>query len=179
MLTDEDLMLQLARKDDEQALIELVRRYREPLMNHFRGRGVQEEYEDLAQECFLRVYKARKRYKVTAKFRTWLYSIAQRVWIDLLRKRGRRQRRETAFREEPRPQSQRPRDSHRSDLDWALEQLPQGQRDVVVFSILDQLSHREISSLLEIPEGTVKSRLHTGLRSLRGILEADEQGVHA
>lgn len=172
-LTDEELMLRVARHDEDAALAELIRRYRAALVNHFARRGVQHEYEDLAQETFLRLYKARRRYRVEALFRTYLYHIAHRVWIDHLRKHGRRERRENAFRAEPRPDQAEAPALARADLRWAMAQLPRGHRDVVAFSLLDELSHGEIAAQLGIPEGTVKSRLHHALRRLRDILEGD------
>lgn len=172
--TDEALMLRLAKRDDERALLELVNRYRDPLVNHFLRRGVQHEYEDLAQETFVRLYKARKRYRVRAKFRTYLYHIAHRVWLDHYRKTKRRARREDAFRGEPRPAAGGHRAEARHDADWALRQLPETHRAVVVHSVFDQLPHAEIAEILRIPVGTVKSRLHHGLRELRTLLEGDE-----
>lgn len=172
--TDEELMLRLARRDDDTALIALMERYRALLVNHFAKRGVYQEYEDLAQETFFRIYKARRRYKVTASFRTWMFRIAQRVWIDHVRKSSRRRRRENAFRAEPRPTHSRPKGMPAHDLHWALRHLSPGHRDVVVFSALEDLSHREIAEILDIPEGTVKSRLHHALRELRSLLEQED-----
>ncbi|MCC5850189.1 MAG: RNA polymerase sigma factor [Verrucomicrobia bacterium] len=172
--TDEELMMRVARKDHEEALVALIEKYRGPLVNHFMRRGVQHEYEDLAQETFVRLYKARKRYRVRAKFRTYLYHIAHRVWVDHVRKSSRKTRRETAFRDEPRPESGDAPDMHGHDVDWALSQLSPPHRDVVVYSVFDQLSHEEIAEIMDIPEGTVKSRLHHALRKLREIFAGEQ-----
>ncbi len=166
-------MLRLSRHDTDEALLDLMMRYQGLLVNHFRKRGVQHEYEDLAQETFFRIYKARKRYRVTASFKTWMFRIAHRVWLDHLRKQSRRTRREKAFADEPRPQHSSPPRAHAQDLDWALSHLRPGHRDVVVFSHLEQLSHGEIAEILNIPEGTVKSRLHHALKELRDLLEQE------
>lgn len=171
--TDEELMLQVAKHDREEALVELIERYRTPLVNHFLRRGVHHEYEDLAQDTFVRLYKARKRYKVRAKFRTYLYHIAHRVWQDHLRKSARRQRRETAFRHEPRPQYAAPDTQSASDLDWALSHLAALHREVLVYAAIDHLSHAEISEILGIPTGTVKSRLHHAMTQLRTLLSKE------
>lgn len=171
--TDEEIMLLLKRYDRDDALMELMNRYQKLLVNHFRKRGVLEEHEDLAQETFFRIYKARKRYKVTASFKTWMFKIAHRVWLDYLRKQSRRNRREKAFADEPRRQMDLPPTAHAQDLEWALGHLRSGHREVVVLSLLEQLSHHEISSILHIPEGTVKSRLHHALKELRTVLEQE------
>ncbi len=170
--SDEALMLRLAREDDDTALVELMRRHRAALMNHFRRRGVYDHCEDLAQQTFIRLYKARRRYRVRALFRTYLFHIAQRVWIDHWRKQSRRIRREEAFTSEPRPEHLDQAHGLTDDLDWALAQLPETHRSVVVLSVFDQRPHAEISALLRIPVGTVKSRLHHALRVLRTLLDA-------
>lgn len=169
--TDEILMQRVARGRDEAAFRELMTRYQQLLMNHFMRRGVYEGYEDLAQDTFVKIYKARKRYREGATFKTWMFAIAQRVWIDYLRKSGRRKRREDAFKAEPIPCSEPPPRLHPRDADWALKQLGDVHREVVVYSVYDQLSHKEIADILLIPEGTVKSRLHHGLKQLRQIVE--------
>ncbi len=165
--SDEALMCRVARHGRDADFVRLVERYQRALVNHFARRGVHGECEDLAQETFVRLYRARKRYRVTARFRTYLYRIAHHVWIDHLRRSGRRQRREDAFRDEPRPESQDPGAMAGHDVAWALARLSDAQRDVVVLSVFDQLSHAEIGVVLGIPEGTVKSRLHHALRELR------------
>jgi RNA polymerase sigma-70 factor, ECF subfamily len=172
--SDEILMQRVTQRRDEAAFRELMTRYQQRLMNHFMRRGVYEGYEDLALETFVKIYKARKRYRQGAAFKAWMFTIAQRVWIDHLRKSGRRKRREDAFKAEPvSPVSSPPR-LHPRDADWALSQLGERHREVVVYAVYDQLSHKEISGILRIPEGTVKSRLHHGIKQLRDIFEQGE-----
>lgn len=172
-LSDEDVMMRL-RKGDTGALESLMDRYQRMLVNHFRRRGVHDQYEDLAQETFFRIYKARKRYRPTAAFRTWMFKVAERVWIDYVRKSARKDRRENAYRAEPHPAHRSPDPQRRNDVLWALEQLPAKQRDVVVLSYFDGLAQTEVAEILEIPEGTVKSRLHHATKRLKDIFE-DEQ----
>lgn len=173
-IQDEELMLAVAASGDEAAFHELMRRYRQELVNHFARRGVQQVYEDLAQETFVRLYKARRRYKVRAQFRTYLYHIAHRVWVDHIRKSARRQRREQAFAAEPRTASVSAPGVRRADVAWALAKLRPPHRDVVVLSLLDECSHAEIAARLGIPEGTVKSRLHTALQQLRQFFQEED-----
>ncbi|MGA0369874.1 MAG: RNA polymerase sigma factor [Kiritimatiellia bacterium] len=172
-ITDEALMLRVSRSNDEQAFRELMTRYQQALVNHFYRRGVTQEYEDLAQETFLKIYRARKRYRPGASFKAWMFTIAQRVWIDHLRKSGRRKKREEAYRNEPAPASTLPRRLPHSDMDWALDQLAESHRAVVLHAIFHQRSHADTAGILGIPEGTVKSRLHHGLKQLRKILVED------
>lgn len=172
-VSDEDVMMRL-RNGDTAALQILMDRYQRMLVNHFRRRGVQDQYEDLAQETFFRIYKARKRYRPTAAFRTWMFKVAERVWIDYVRKSARKDRREKAYRAEPHPAHRSPDPHHRDDVLWALDQLSPKQRDVVVLCYFDGLAQTEASDILGIPEGTVKSRLHHATKRLKEILE-DEQ----
>ncbi|WFB34870.1 RNA polymerase sigma factor [Kiritimatiellota bacterium B12222] len=171
--TDEELMRKVAVNHDQAAFVELMNRYQQMLVNHFIRRGVYQEYEDLAQDTFFKIYKARRRFRSQESFRAWMFTIAQRVWIDHLRKSGRRNRREDAFRAEPTVDKFHPKHQQKHDADWGLAQLSDIHRDVVVHSVYDQLSHVEISKILQIPEGTVKSRLHNGLRQLREIFEQE------
>jgi RNA polymerase sigma-70 factor (ECF subfamily) len=173
-LSDEEWMQRLARRDDNLALQALMDRYRGILVNHFARRGVKEAYEDLAQETFVRIYKARKRYRDQGTFRAWMFRIAQRVWIDHVRKSARRLRKEQALRAEPVLRSRDPRPMLSEDLQWALEKLKPSHREVVMFSVLEQLTHQEVAAILEIPEGTVKSRLYHALRQLREILNQED-----
>lgn len=172
--TDEELMRTVALRQDGAAFRELMTRYHRILVNHFCRRGVYEAYEDLAQETFFKIYRARKKFNPEQPFKAWMFTIAQRVWIDYLRKTGRRKNREEAFRQEPRPASHSPDPMPGHDLDWALDHLSPIHREVVVLSVVDQLSHREIAEILGVPEGTVKSRRHHALKELRALFEPGE-----
>src|ERR1051326_3578719 len=80
-------------RGDESAFLELVTRYRNRLLNFiFRRTGSRELAEDIVQETFLRVVNAAPRYQATAKFTTWLYTIALNLWRNELA-RGRNQSR--------------------------------------------------------------------------------------
>src|SRR5262249_55805114 len=91
-LRDPDIRLMLQVKDDEAgAFEELVERYQHRLvavMNHLVGNA--EEAEDLAQEVFLRVYRARKKYRPRSKFSTWLFTIANNLALNSLRSKQRK-----------------------------------------------------------------------------------------
>lgn len=103
-LPDETLMQRLARNDTA-AFDRLFRRHRRAVFSYsFRMVGDGPAAEDLAQECFLRVWRARERYQPAAAFRTWLFTIARRLALDELKRRERHPTvlaRETAGEEEP------------------------------------------------------------------------------
>ena len=164
------LMKRLAR-GDETATSELLQAYQAALMNFFRRLGAQtDEAEDALQETFGRLFAYRHRYKPTGSFRTFLYTVARRAWIDLCRKRQRRQKGETtgdvSFYEAPVGTSS----DDRMDLEAALRHLPETHRMVVILSVFGGLQYEEISKVLEIPEGTVKSRMFHALRKLKAQL---------
>src|SRR5580700_3885054 len=89
--TDPDAALMLrVKRGDRAAFAELVERYKQPVMNFvFRSLRDEAEAEDLAQNVFLQVYKSRSRYKQTAKFSTWLFTIARNLCLNELRRRSR------------------------------------------------------------------------------------------
>src|SRR6202158_6032709 len=83
--SDVQLMLDV-KAGDEQSFALLLHRYRTPLVNFlYRMVRAREEAEDLAQEVFLRVYRARKDYKPSAKFTTWLFRIATNLALNAIR----------------------------------------------------------------------------------------------
>jgi len=174
-MDDAALMLR-ARDDDRDAFAVLVKRHQKMLLNFFARSGVQYDYEDLVQQTFLRLYRYRDRYVVTAKFTTFLFLLARQVWIDELRRRRRRERLAEGLAAEPHPEHVAPvaADSGASggmDLGPALASLPEGLRQVVELGVYQDLPYAEIAEILKIPVGTVKSRMFNALAKLRAYLE--------
>ena len=86
---DAALMLRVKR-GDRAAFAELVDKYKQPVLNFiYRSLRDETEAEDLAQKVFLQVYKSRSRYRQTAKFSTWLFTIARNLCLNELRRRSR------------------------------------------------------------------------------------------
>lgn len=176
-IADEDalLMMAAAKNDDQAAFEQLVIRHQKPLLNFFYRSCVYTDVEDLVQQTFVKLYSYRKKYSPKAKFTTFLYLIARQVRIDEIRKRIRLQnlreklKAENGFTE---PITTEPPYSGLSDdLQAALAKLSDAHREVVVLGMLQELPYPEISEILGIPVGTVKSRMHHALRELRRILE--------
>jgi RNA polymerase sigma-70 factor (ECF subfamily) len=88
---DPDAVLMLrVKRGDRAAFAELVEKYKQPVMNFiYRSLRDETEAEDLAQNVFLQVYKSRSRYKQTARFSTWLFTIARNLCLNELRRRAR------------------------------------------------------------------------------------------
>ena len=168
---------------DHGAFEPLVRRYEKRLFGYFLNLVEDPTTAaDLAQETFVRVYRAVPRYRESGRFESWLFRIA----ANLVRSRRRRpdQRaahvsleetpaaeRELAARGgERRPDDAAWRAELRDALQKALPQLPLVFREAVVLRDVQGWSYREIAEMLGVEEGTVKSRAHRGRQRLRELL---------
>lgn len=172
-------VMERLRDGDEEALAVLVGRFQRELVGFFYHQCWDQLLaEELAQTVFIKLYQARSRYQATAKLRTYLYRIARNAWIDHLR----RQRHHASLDAEIGDGQTRMKDllpghidndkERRTDLirhrvQEAVELLPAGQRDVFILANNQQLKYEEISRVLDIPQGTVKSRMHAAIRNLR------------
>lgn len=168
---------------DHGAFEPLVRRYEKRLFGYFLNLVEDPATAaDLAQETFVRVYRAVPRYRESGRFESWLFRIA----ANLVRSRRRRpdQRaahvsleetpaaeRELAARGgERRPDEAAWRAELRDALEKAMPQLPLVFREAVVLRDVQGWSYREIAEMLGVEEGTVKSRAHRGRQRLRELL---------
>ena len=112
----------------------------------------------------------------SAKFTTFLFLLARQVWIDERRRRQRKDRLIRELSDEPRPahadvEAARAAATGAMDLAQALASLPEALRQVVELGVYQDLPYDEIAKILEIPVGTVKSRMFTALKKLRAFLE--------
>lgn len=173
---------------DASAFEQLVGRHQRGVFN-FLLRSVRNppRAEELLQEVFLRVVRAKARYQASAKFTTWLYSIARNLCVDESR---RAKFRDHQSLDQPRrgsdgqgtpmvstiPAASVPTDEAaeaptiRRRLSEAVDALPQEQREVFLMRQISGLSFREIADAVGIPENTVKSRMRYALEKLRGEL---------
>ncbi|MFZ4394695.1 MAG: RNA polymerase sigma factor [Kiritimatiellia bacterium] len=171
---DDRILMQRACQGDREAFTELVRRHQRPLMNFFRRCGVQTDAEDLVQQTFIRLYRYRDRYQPSAKLTTFLYLLARQVWIDELRRRQRTERLRKGLEAEPQLEfvaGGKGPERGKMDIEAALAALPEGMRMVVVMSIYQNMVYEDIALALQIPVGTVKSRMFNALRLLRQAME--------
>jgi len=171
------LMIKAAR-GDETAFEQLVDRSQDALVQYLtRLCGRPALAEDLAQDTYVKLYAKRRRYRPLARFRTFLYRIAHNLWIDYLRKH----RLSASSLDEMRSGSEIPDRKGigaeiaviQSDLMRAVDRLPLGQRQVLLLHLIEGLNYAEISGALEIPRGTVKSRMYHAVRKLRAVYESE------
>ena len=176
---DADLVA-AALKGNEDCFGDLVKRYQGRLVNYlYRLLRDNAEAHDLAQEVFLKVYKALDRYDPKYKFSTWLFRVAQNAAIDQIRKRrlqlvsmdrvgGEDSDRTWEFPSgDPNPYGDL-RNRERGDaIQEAIERLPWQYRELIILRHFGELSYEEIATLKEMPLGTVKNKLFRGRQLLK------------
>ncbi len=180
-ISDEEL-IQRFQDGDLYAFDIIVKRYKNPLLNFaYRFVGNIEEAEDVVQETFLRLYKNKHAYKRIAKFSTWLYTIAGNLSKTELRKRKRRKLvsiselgyddKEFEI-EDKKSNTERDVDSVLKEdiIQKAIEELPKRFKQVIILRDVQELAYEEISEILNIPLGTVKSRVNRARLKLQAKL---------
>jgi RNA polymerase sigma-70 factor (ECF subfamily) len=170
-LSDE-ILIEKFQKGDNYAFDQLVRRYKDPLLNFiFRFVGNLIEAEDIVQDTFYRVYKNKHYYKNVAKFSTWIYTIAGNLAKTELRRRKRRKifsiHRDTPGEKEwnlPDMESNPEKEVNtmvtEKLIQNAINNLPNKFREVVILRDIEGFSYEEISEIIKVPLGTVKSRVN-------------------
>lgn len=166
--TDAHLAGRVANGDAEAAHA-LVDRYRRPLAAVLsRALANPADVDDVFQETWIRVVRSAHRYDPEQRFSTWLFAIA---W-NLVKDRWARQREHTDVDLATLPAASRSPEECAIDSDKArtvrelVARLPERLSQAILLRYFDELSEREVAAHLGIPVGTVKSRLHHGLRQL-------------
>ncbi len=173
---DDAALMSASRGGDMQAFSDLVRKHQRGLVNFFMRMGASSHAEDLAQETFIRLFKYRDRYTPSAKFTTFLYTLARHAWFDTLRKWQRRDKglallqADAAIRDEER---QGPKEGRAEAVRAAVERLPDKLRLVVVLGVYEGLDYETISRIAGIPVGTVKSRMFVATQRLKDELKGN------
>lgn len=183
--SDRELMVAF-QEGDREAFAALYDRHARKLINFFHKMCYDRALaEDLTQETFLKLLRFRGRYRPEATFTTFLYTVARNLWID--RHRSRKSAPKTVSTEiraqedgstlgdlvegREEPAEKRIADREAADLvRQALQDLPEPQRVVFVLAEAQGLKYREIADILDIPVGTVKSRMNAAVSRLRGML---------
>jgi RNA polymerase sigma-70 factor, ECF subfamily len=180
--TDEELIARF-QAGDVAAFEMIVFRYKDPLINyvfHFLGDRI--DAEDVVQETFLRVYRNKHLYRNVAKFSTWIYTIAGNLAKTELRRRRRRKifsLSQMGYENHdyeitdtvPTPDGLVDGEMSQSFIRKEIEALPVRFREVVVLRDIQEFSYEEISDILKIPIGTVKSRVNRGRMRLQKRLQ--------
>lgn len=172
-----DLLQRVAETSDAEAFSELFENYAPRVKSYMMRQGADPNTaEELAQETLLTVWRKARLYSgEKGSATTWIFTIARNLRIDRLR-------RETPWQELPEGRDEEasadtPPDEQVSERERSarvhksLQTLPKDQHEVVVLSYLEGLSHSEIAERLELPLGTVKSRMRLAYQKIRETVE--------
>ena len=171
---DEDELVRAAQSGDRDAFGLLVERYQRDIYRLcYRYVNDRQDASDMAQEAFLKAYRAIGRFRGSSRFSTWIYRIAVNTCLN--------------FRASRRPQGEALPDSlpaHRVELNEridtgrlrsrvraAVAKLPEKQRATLILKTYHDLTHQEVAAILGSTVGTVKANLFHALRNLRRIVE--------
>lgn len=171
-------------KGDQDAFGEIVELYKDKVFQIcFRMLGNRHEAEDMAQEAFVRAYVNIKSFNINMKFSTWLYRIATNLCIDRIRKKKpdfyldakvagsegldmySQIAADTAL-----PEEEVESLELQETIQAEILKLPEKYRTPIVLKYIEELSLKEISEILDLPVGTVKTRIHRGREALRNQL---------
>ncbi len=180
--TDEQLIARF-QSGDERAYIELVNRYRDRLINFvYPFLGDFEQAEDVVQETMLKLYEKKHYYREIAKFSTWIYTIARNLANTELRKKKRRKttyisRMTKDDRQYDIPAVQADLNQNlqnefiRDRIHAAIKELPEHFKTVIILRDIQELSYDDISNIVGVPLGTVKSRINRARLQLQAELQ--------
>jgi RNA polymerase sigma-70 factor (ECF subfamily) len=181
---DDHSLLAATLAGDETAFQELVRRYRNQITNYvYRMLNDYDRAADLAQETFVRVYTNAERYQATYSFSTYIYRIAHNLAISELRQRKRRRlipfpsffsdkdseeiEVEIEDKKQVMADDSMIADERRDAVRKAIASLPEKYRAALVLCDIEEKSYEEISVVLDLPVGTVKSRINRARNLLK------------
>jgi RNA polymerase sigma-70 factor, ECF subfamily len=185
---DPDAALMLRVRDGDRIAFEsLVEKYKQPVVNLV-ARTLNDftEAEDVAQHVFVQVYKSAHRYEVTAKFSTWLFTIARNLSLNELRRRSRHRADsldETFSDDEEHPIRQAPdlrttgptdhllREELEAKVEEAIAELPEKQRTALLMCRHEEFSYEEIAGVIGCSLSATKSLIHRARETLKGKLK--------
>lgn len=168
-------------KGDQSAFADIVSLYQHKLYQVcYRMLGNKQESEDIAQEAFVRAYTNLHTFDQKRKFSTWLYRIATNLCIDRIRKKkpdtyldaevtgtdGLTMYSQIAT-DDQLPEETIVQLELQERIQYEIGRLPDKYRSVIVLKYMEELSLQEISEILDMPLGTVKTRIHRGREALR------------
>ena len=188
-LSDEKLIKKF-QNGEVNAYNELVKRYKDRLLNFiYRFLNDIDRSEDLVQDTLIKLYTHKDSYKEVAKFSTWLYTIAANLARTELRKIKRRKTfsvselsnddREYIISSDASDQSKDYLTKNfQKKIQNALAQLPNDFKTIIILRDIQELSYDEISKIVELPLGTVKSRINRGRLKLQKLLKKKGENPH-
>lgn len=188
-LSDTELMM-LVQQGDFAAFDELYNRYSGPIRRFLFSLAWDKcVLDDYVQEVFLRLFRSKDRYVPSGKFSTYIFQIAKNYYLTQRRKQSHALKDTTVVQEDRdgrdpftgirineriEPEAHLIGEYRKWQIHRAIESLPEGQRMVFVLSHFEGMKYTEIAEVLQVPVGTVKSRMSTAVRALRSLLEDND-----
>lgn len=174
-MTDEELMAR-CRSGDADAFTALYERHRDRAMRHATGMlGDSNASGDVVQEAFLYVFRKAPSWEPRARFTTLLYKVVSSLCVSALRRRRRDSaapvHEESAADPGQGPAARASGNELAGKVREALADMPEAYREVLALRFFEDLPYEDIAEMLDVPVGTVKSRIHNGLELLRGFFQ--------
>ena len=181
---DPDAVVMLrVKRGDAAAFSGLVEKYKQPVINLcWRTLGDPTEAEDLAQNAFVQAYKSAPRYEASAKFSTWLFTIARNLCLNEIRRRARHPAdsldqtyddsddqpvHQVEDRRVVAPPDELLRGELEQKVEVAIQSLPENQRTALLLCRQDDLSYEEMGKILDCSVSAVKSLIHRGRETIK------------
>ena len=186
-LPNDIALIERAQRGDRDAVNQLVTKYQARAYQYaYRLTGNQDDASDLVAEAFVRVYTALPRFRKDSQFTTWLFRIVTNCFLDAKKKAARKPTDQledawvdadanSTIVEQESPIEASERAEREQIMQQAIEKLPEYQRAMIVMFHVENLSYEDIAATLDLPIGTVKSRLNRARLALREILEPYEE----
>lgn len=187
---EDNVLVERAKKGDREAFDQLIRKHEKRAYQYaFRLTSNPEEAADIVSDAFIRVFTAVKNFRGNSAFTTWLYRILTNCFLDMKKREKNKQTTslESALQTDegdferqieddgPSPQKELERRERERSVQDAVSRLPEYQQAMIVMYHGEMLSYEEIAEALDLPIGTVKSRLNRARLSLREELVPDEE----
>ena len=175
------ILIDLAQQGDEQAFLKINKMYKDSIYRYIRSIiNNNEDAEDILQETFYKAFKSIARFNLQYSFYKWILKIASNTCIDFLRKKKLPTvpiKKENKYENEEseiqiidpfnHPEIVLKQKRIREKLEKEINLLPKTYRDIIILRFFEQFSYEEISDKLNIPQGTVKTRLFRGREILK------------
>ena len=180
-IIEERKIIKKAAAGSADAFEQLLLKYQTPIYNLcLRMTGNPEDAADMTQEAFLKAWRSLSSFQFESSFSTWLYRLTTNTCLDYLRSQKRRPQCSLTVEDDdgeeqvldvtdeaPTPEEALLSAEERSQLVHALSQLEASQRQIITLRVVNDLSYAEIAEILDVKEGTVKSRLARARDNLR------------
>lgn len=172
--SDEKELLYKSLRGEKEAWGEIVKRYKEAVYGvNLSILKDEAEAEDATQKTFIKAWKNLEKYDMDRKFSTWLFTVGSNISKNIVRKQNRWSfiEKMSLVSENDDPQDKIEKEKRRKGIREALFDLEPKYRAPLIMRFWGELSYDEISEILDVPQGTIKTRLHRGKKKLKAVYQ--------